>query len=55
MRQDKNLNVLRTKRAFNMRQKGFHLKKLLLKPIKVTFLEGENPTLILELWQFTST
>ena len=45
--QGKNLNILRTKRAFKMKEKAFFiiLKVLSLKQIKHTFLEGESPTL----------
>ena len=36
------------KTAFNMKQKAFLIvfKRLLIKPIKTTFLEGESPSLI---------
>ena len=41
------LNILRTKRAFKMKQKTFFiiLKGVSLKQIKRIFLEGESPTL----------
>ena len=54
---DKNLNIVRTKRAFKMKQKAFFItfKELSLKQIKPslnklkqikpTILEGESPTL----------
>ena len=54
---DKNLNIVRTKRAFKMKQKAFFitfkglsLKQIKpslneLKQIKPTILEGESPTL----------
>ena len=46
--QDKKLNILRTKRAFKMKQKAFLIifKGLSLKQIKQFFLEGDTPTLI---------
>ena len=36
------------KTAFNMKQKAFLIvfKRLLIKPIKTAFLEGESPSLI---------
>ena len=41
------------KRAFNMKKKSFIIfKRLLLKLIKTTFLEGESPTLRLEAEKF---
>ena len=45
--QDKNVNILRTKRAFKIKQQAFFItfKKLSLKQIKQIFLEGESPTL----------
>ena len=45
--QDKNLNILRTKIAFKMKQKAFFiiLKRISLKQIKQIYSEGENPTL----------
>ena len=41
------LNISRTKKNFNMKQKAFFIvfKVLSLKKIKTTFLECENPTL----------
>ena len=46
---DKNLNILRTQRAFKMKQKAFFtiFKGLSLKQIKQFFLESESPTLSL--------
>ena len=43
----KNLNILRTKRAFQMKQKAFFIifKGFSIKQIKQVFLEGESPTL----------
>ena len=43
----KNVNISRTKRAFNMKQKTFFIifKELSLEEIKTTFLEGESATL----------
>ena len=45
-KKDKNLNILRTKRAFKMKQNRFFIifKGFSLKQIKQFFLEGENPT-----------
>ena len=45
--QDKHLNILRTKRAFNVKYKAFFIifKKLSLKQIKKLFRIGESPTL----------
>ena len=45
--QDKNLNVLRTQRAFNMKLKAsfINCKGLSLKQIKQVLLEGESPIL----------
>ena len=45
--QNKNLNILRTKTAFNMKSKGFFItfKELSLKQIKPAILEGESPML----------
>ena len=45
--QDKNLNILRTKGAFKMKQKSFFInfKGIPLKQIKQFFLECEGPTL----------
>ena len=43
--QDKNLNILRTKRAFKMKKKhtSYRFKGLSLKQIKRFFLEVEGP------------
>ena len=45
---DKNLNILRTKRAFKINQNAFFIifKGLLMKQISQIFLESEIPTLI---------
>ena len=45
--QDKNVNILRTKRAVKMKERTLFLifKGLSLKQIKPTSLEGESPTL----------
>ena len=45
--QDKNLNILRTQRAFNMKLKAsfINCKGLSLKQIKQILLEGESPIL----------
>ena len=45
--QDKSLNILRTKKAFQINQKAFFIifKGLSLKQIKHFFLEGESLTL----------
>ena len=67
-RQDKNLNVLKTKGAFSIKQNLFFIifKGFSLSQIKTTFLEGEIPTLnnqgnkgknrnellLLESWEF---
>ena len=44
--QDKKLITLKTKKAFKMKGKSFFIifKGLLLKQIKLTFLEGKTPT-----------
>ena len=42
--QDKNLNILRTKRAFKMKQKALFIIVKGLSIIQL-FLEGESPTL----------
>ena len=46
--QDKNFNILKTKRAFKKKYKAFFIifKELSLKQIKQFFLEGESLTLI---------
>ena len=46
---DKNLNILRTKRAFKVKWKAFFIifKGLSLKLIKIIFLEGKSPNLML--------
>ena len=44
--EDKDLNILRTKRDFKIKQKEFFIifKELSLNQIKQVFLEGESPT-----------
>ena len=42
--QDKNLNILRTKRAFKMKQKALFIIVRGLSMMQI-FLEGESPTL----------
>ena len=47
---NKHLNILRTKRVFNMKQKAFFVNfkglSLQCKQIKTIILVGENPTLM---------
>ena len=45
--QDKNLNILRTKKAFKVKERAFFIifEGLSLKQIYKIFLEGETPTL----------
>ena len=46
---DKDLNILRAKRAIKMKEKAFFIifKRLSINQITQTFLEGEGPTLAL--------
>ena len=40
-----NLNILRAKRAFNMKSIFHHFQRAFIEANKITFLEGDSPTL----------